>query len=64
MTVNPDFVNIFKSSNAISSKKDKSYFLTRLPKKSTYQKKYEEIYEEKNGSWEANKRSKLYNRNS
>ena len=47
MTINPDFVNIFKSSNAISSEKGKSYFLTRLPKKSTYQKKYEEIYEEK-----------------
>ena len=34
MTINPEFVNIFKSSNAISSEKGKSHYLARLPKKS------------------------------
>ena len=47
MTIHPDFANIFKSSNAISSERGKSYFLTRLPKKSVYQQKYEEIRKEK-----------------
>ena len=50
MTIHPDFANIFKSSNAISSERGKSYFLTRLPKKSVYQQKYEEIREEKKNS--------------
>ena len=46
MTINPEFVNIFKSSNAISSEKGMNHYLTRLPKKSSYQQKYEDIFEE------------------
>ena len=47
MTVHPEFVNIFKSSKAISFEKGKSHYLARFPKKSVYQTKYESIVEEK-----------------
>ena len=46
MIINPEFVSIFKSSNVISSEKGKGHYLTGLPKKSSYQQKYEDIFEE------------------
>ena len=45
-TINPEFANIFKSSNTIFSEKGKSHYLARLPKKFSYQQKYEDIFEE------------------
>ena len=37
MTINYELINIFKSSNVISSEKEKSHFLARLPKKFSYE---------------------------
>ena len=47
ISVNPEFMSIFKSSNSVSFVKGKSHFLARLPRPSKEQKNIQELEEEK-----------------
>ena len=47
ISVQPEFLNIFKSSQSISTVNGKSHFLTRLPKPTKEQMKIQKLEEEK-----------------